>query len=109
MTSLEHSFQYMLDQVNEFGREYMDDVQVGLRVDAQVVAGLDALGKVLHLKRAGVAREIVSAGIHDALRVAGLEYWFQPGDADTPGTWHVVPIGSEGPELSVRMTSDTGE
>ena len=93
MNTVEDSFREWLDVVQEPDREYRDDVQVNVRLDEQVIVGLDALAKRLGCSRTAVARRIVSSGIHDALRAGHLRYCFEPDVGYT-----VVPAKADCPE-----------
>jgi hypothetical protein len=100
MSTVKAAFNDWLEVVSEPEREYREDVQIGLRVDSQVAAGLDALAKLLGSSRTAVARQIVSAGIHDALDVAGLAYCFGPGVGYT-----VVPAKNDCPDGTFRVAA----
>jgi hypothetical protein len=98
MSTVKAVFHDWIETVSEHEREYKEDVQVNVRLDSQIIVGLDALAKYLASSRTAVARQIVTAGIHDALEVAHLAYCYGPETGYT-----VVPAKSECPDGTFRV------
>jgi hypothetical protein len=94
MSEVAQVFEEWFDEVSRHDAvEHLpDEVQVNIRVNDMVAAGLEAVARELHSTRTAVARTIVEAGIHEAMKAGGLV--FCRGDDG----WTVVERSTDCPE-----------